>query len=329
VGLGSGYTIEAIGQQKPSAPATPDLFEQFVTDAGSAASMVGSVPALLASGAAFGGMALSPDGKLALSLIGTKAFLWDVPTGNLSVTFDARSAPLFSPDGSLIAYGIAGGTAIARTSAPDTALSTVTGNLAAFSPDGRMVATVADTMGMLWSLDPATIGQPLQTLWGNPSTGHTGSITALAFTADNGTVATAGADRAIKLWRVSDGGLIKDLAIPTTSPISSLLFSLDATRIIGAGDSYVNAIYAWDVASGTTQMVTLVPTNGHSPPIFSAGRDAVLVDVPDQISRFATADLAPLAPIALPGTSLSLRSSDDGRTIATVSSLALLLWCAP
>jgi WD40 repeat protein len=322
VGFGSGYTIEAIGQQQPASPGNPDQFEQFVTGAGAAASIVGSVPALLASAGVFRGIALSPDGKLAISVFGTKAFLWDVPTGNLSLTFDASTAPVFSADGSLIAYGIAGGmTAIARTSAPATALATVTGGLVVFSPNGRMAATATGTMGMIWSLDSATIGQPLQTLWGNPATGHTVGITALAFSADSATVATAGADRLIKLWRVSDGGLIKDLAIPTTSTISSLLFTLDGTRIIGG------AIYAWDIASGMTQMATL-PADTQSPPIFSAGRDAVLVDVPDQIARFATADFAPLPPIALPGRWSVLRSSDDGRTIATTSSGALLLWCA-
>jgi hypothetical protein len=333
LGFGSDYTLQAIGQQNSTSPPSPDLFQQYVIPAGSAGSVVGSVPALLASGSVWGGMALAPDGKVAISVIGAKAFLWDVPTESLRLTFDVRtySTPVFSPDGSLIAYGIDGDmTAIARTSAPATALATVMNatRLAVFSPDGRKLATVAGTMGRIWSLDPATIGQPLQTLWGNPATGHTDGISALAFTADSATVATAGADRLIKLWRVSDGGLIKNLAIPTTASLSSLLFTSDGTRIIGAGDTYFNAIYAWDIASGAMQMATLVPTNKHASPIFSAGRDSVLVSVPDQILRFATADLTPLAPIAFPGNWRPLQLSDDGRTIMTSYEPALVLWCA-
>jgi len=75
---------------------------------------------------------------------------------------------------------------------------------AAISRDGKVVGG-ASSYGFahLWD---ARSGELLQTL-----TGHTGAVSALAFSPDNSTLATGSEDYTIRLWNVRTGKLLKTL----------------------------------------------------------------------------------------------------------------------
>jgi WD40 repeat protein len=105
---------------------------------------------------------LSSDGRLAVALCGNEARTWDVSTGK----------------------------ALALLTGHEQTIHT-----AAFSPDGRLVATASDDeTARLW--DTAT-GAEWYTL-----RGHNGSVQCAGFSPDGQTVATASADGTARLWRI-------------------------------------------------------------------------------------------------------------------------------
>ena len=71
----------------------------------------------------------------------------------------------------------------------------------AFSPDGNTLATGSfDGTAILWDLSDPT--QPRRL--GQPLTGHTGSVVAVAFSPDGDVLATGGVDDAAILWDLSN-----------------------------------------------------------------------------------------------------------------------------
>jgi WD40 repeat protein len=152
------------------------------------------------------GLAISPDGKtLAVTADGLQ--LWSTATGRrIGASLpaaDAAGPAAFSPDGRLVAaigsdgkvrlWNVATGQ---RVGAPMNAGAARTGTAAAFSPDGRTLATAVGGSIRLW--DVAT-----QLEIGPPMTASQQPVYAVAFSPDGGTLVTAGGGGTVRSWDVA------------------------------------------------------------------------------------------------------------------------------
>ncbi|MEU4218348.1 hypothetical protein [Actinoplanes sp. NPDC026623] len=72
-------------------------------------------------------------------------------------------------------------------------------NALAFSGDGRYPAAAAGDTVRVWD----TAELPALHAAGDPLTGHTGAVNAIAFSRDNGILATTGTDQTVRLWDVA------------------------------------------------------------------------------------------------------------------------------
>lgn len=78
--------------------------------------------------------------------------------------------------------------------------------------------------------------------------GHRDAVLAVAYAPDGASVATAGADGTVRVWKVADGSAVGVLQ-GHQGLVEALVFSPDGTRLISAGH---DAIRAWDLAQGKT-----------------------------------------------------------------------------
>jgi WD40 repeat protein/tRNA A-37 threonylcarbamoyl transferase component Bud32 len=153
-----------------------------------------------------------------------------------------------SPDGRLIAVGlkergIAFWDARELTPAGAPLLDTV-GEVKtlAFSPDGRTLAAVTDTMLTLWNV------RSRSRLHGPLYAGSPAMVLAVGFSPDGGTLATASSDRGLQLWDPATGDN-RDV-VGFGGSASDLAFSADGAMIAsvpGRGGAEV-----WDAATGTS-----------------------------------------------------------------------------
>lgn len=147
--------------------------------------------------------------------------LWDVSSGDL-VNETAQQAGIiwdiaFSPEGQVLASAQGDDTVRLWRGSDLSPLGQLkmSGqvNSVAISPDGqRLAAGVAESDGgvvYLWDLATASVVR----LWKAESI----SVGSLAFSPDGSILATGAVDRTIRLWRVADGSLIRQLSLPGQS----------------------------------------------------------------------------------------------------------------
>jgi WD40 repeat protein len=77
--------------------------------------------------------------------------------------------------------------------------------------------------------------------------GHASSVTSVAFSPDGSLIASGSADYTIKLWRVSDGALVRTLTWHTDT-VTSVAFSPDGSLIASGSADYT--IKLWRVSDG-------------------------------------------------------------------------------
>src|SRR5207249_6912616 len=103
------------------------------------------------------------------------------------------------------------------------------------------------------------------------------AIYTVAISADGATLATGGADRAVKLWRVSDGAFLRVCSWPAddrarTGAAYGVRFTPDGKRLLAAGSAPEDRgfLAVWQLADGKPLFAETLPTG----PIFALALSA-------------------------------------------------------
>lgn len=199
------------------------------------------------------GLAFAPDDQtLAMGTEGHGVQLLDLATGAVKQTFRTRgrgpSRLQFSPDGrklatSNISYGGYGAdNRVWSLDAEEGSLDVARSGDAvwfAFSSDSRQLA-VTDHLGTirLWDLDRRAEIERFSA--------HVGGVNGLQWLPD-GRIFSAGADGAVRLWKVANPGVEQLKGYPGS--LRTLAFSRDSRWLAAAGND--RQVFVWDAAGGS------------------------------------------------------------------------------
>jgi WD40 repeat protein len=213
------------------------------------------------------GVAVTPDGKLAVSASGDKTVkAWDLETGRvlrtleghsdsvtgLAVTADGKRAVSASRDKTLKVWDLETARAL-RTleghSAPVTGV--------AMTLDGkRAVSASGDKTLKVWDLET---GGTLRTL-----EGHSDSVTGVAVTADGKRAISASRDKTLKVWDLETGGALRTLE-GHSDAVYGVAVTPDGKLAVSA--SRDKTLKVWDLETG----VALRSLEGHSDWVYGVG----------------------------------------------------------
>ncbi|MGE5194962.1 MAG: WD40 repeat domain-containing protein, partial [Deltaproteobacteria bacterium] len=218
-------------------------------------------------------VAFSADGKTLVTGSYQSLLVWDVASRKVVRALKGHrgyvTSVAFSPDEKTLVSASDDETVRLWDAASGAARGKLPGILqpalaVAFSRDGRLIAVATGDATRPTKKGTARVydaaGRPLLEL-----EGHNRIVTAVAFSPNGGTLATASADESIKLWDAQSGKEIRELE-GHSRPVNSLafladgkwLFSVCGGRAVGG-----NELKLWDLASGKD--VATVPA--HEGPI--------------------------------------------------------------
>ncbi len=180
---------------------------------------------ILAEGSAGVRLRQVPDGTL------LRQFEWDR---------DSRSSWVdrvaFSPDGTFLAAALPDSTVRVWQVNDGTLLHTLSGHPGfvedvAFAPDGSTLASGVGVMICVWRMSDGTLLHRLE--------GHTNSVNSVSYSPDGTILASGGFEGAMKLWRVTDGTLLRTLNLGKWygNSVKSVAFSPDG-KILAVGQRY-------------------------------------------------------------------------------------------
>jgi WD40 repeat protein len=236
---------------------------------------------------------------------------------------DRVNAVPFSPDGQILAAGNRDQTIQLRQSSNGAlirALKVRFGgvNSVAFSPDGQLLAAGTDAINQnlyLWRVADGILLTKI--------VAHTNGTSAVVFTPDGELLITAGRDRTVKFWRVSDGALVRTLN--HGNRLRALAISPDG-RVVASG-SDPGSIKLWRVANGAL----LHTLTGHADFVFSLafspdGQTLVSGSADQTIRLWQVADGTQLHSLSVPndGAADAVAFSPDGQTILSGTSELIL-----
>lgn len=208
-------------------------------------------------------IAYSPDGReLAVGSMDGSVTIFDPSDGNTIRKMKPQimvTALAISPDGRLVATGLksvvlsdfASGKTVATLEGPGNLISSV-----AFSPDGRFMAAGSwDKTARLWDVGSGKLVETLRPAMELPPGVAADSlpperralleetltlpVTGVSFSPDGRLLATAGADKTVRLWDVSTGKEVRKLS-GHEKAVTCVAFSPDGKSVVsGSADKTV------------------------------------------------------------------------------------------
>jgi WD40 repeat protein len=112
-------------------------------------------------------------------------------------------------------------------------------NSAAFSPDGKTLASASGNKVILWGV---ATRKPL----GEPLAGHKGVVISVAFSPDGKTLASASLDQTVILWDVATRKALGEPLAGHKWDVHSVAFSPDGKTLASASED--KTVILWDVA---------------------------------------------------------------------------------
>jgi WD40 repeat protein len=230
---------------------------------------------------AVGCVAVSPDGRLALSGGEDQSLcLWDVPGADMLRRLRGHAAAVrcvaFAPDGrtavsggsdcALILWDAATGQQVGRFKGQKVEVSA-----AAFSPDGKLLLTGGKDHALhLWEV---ATWRWLRPLGGVVRERHHDAVTGVAFAPDGGRIASVSLDRMLRMWNTQTGREVHRCD-GHTDAVSCVAFSPDGIHVASAGRD--GTVRLWGAVSGEE----LRRFEGHTGPVhgvaFAQGGEQLL-----------------------------------------------------